>query len=87
MTRKQLLDKYDEVYDVLFEDEELMLKVLLYQFGGVRKLWNIVHTHYTSLHECEDLEDEDLVAEVESVVDAYNSIVSAVVEEGLGLNE
>lgn len=85
MTRKEALAKYDEIYDVLAQDKELMLRVLLHQFGGVGNLWDIVHTHYTSLNECRDLEDVELDMLVSEVADAYREVVDEVVEKELGL--
>jgi hypothetical protein len=87
VTRKEALAKYDEIYDVLAEDKELMLRVLLHQFGGVYSLWDIVHTHYTSLHEARDLDDEDLEMRVDEVAEAYRQVVDEIVEKELGLNE
>jgi hypothetical protein len=85
MDRDQLLDKYDEVYEELYKDKNLMLRVLLHQFGGVEVLWDIVHTHVTSLHDNRDLDDEDIEEEVNSVLDAYREVASAVLEESIGL--
>lgn len=87
MTRKEALAKYDEIYDVLDKDHELMLRVLLKQFGGVDFLWHIVHTHYTSLNDCRDLEDEDLELLVGELAEAYREVVDEMVEKELGLNE
>lgn len=87
MTRKEALAKYDEIYDVLAEDKELMLRVLLHQFGGVSNVWDIVHTHYTSLHYSNNLEDEDLELLVGEVAEAYREVVGEIVEKELGLND
>jgi putative protein kinase ArgK-like GTPase of G3E family len=83
--RVQLLNKYDEVYEELYKDKELMLRVLLHQFCGVEVLWDVVHTHVTSLHDSGELDDEDLETEVNNVVNAYREVVGEIVEEGLGI--
>lgn len=85
MDRVQLLDRYDEVYEELYKDKDLMLRVLLHQFGGVEVLWDVVHTHVTSLHDSGELDNEDLETEVNNVLDAYREVAGAVLEESIGL--
>jgi hypothetical protein len=85
MDRVQLLDRYDEAYEELYKDKDIMLRVLLHQFGGVEVLWDVVHTHVTSLHDSGELDDEDLETEVNSVLDAYREVAGAVLEESIGL--
>jgi hypothetical protein len=85
MDRLHLLDRYDEMYEELYKDKNLMLRVLLHQFGGVEVLWDIVRTHVTSLHENRDLDDEDVESEVNNVLDAYREVAGAVLEESIGL--
>ncbi len=85
MDRVQLLDRYDEAYEELYKDKDTMLRVLLHQFGGVEVLWDVVHTHVTSLHDSGELDDEDLETEVNNVLDAYREVAGAVLEESIGL--
>ena len=87
MTRKEMLAKYDEIYDALAEDKELMLRVLLRHFGGVENLWEIVHMHYTSLNDCRDLEDDELEDAVNDVLRAHRDVVNELVEKELGLRQ
>lgn len=83
MTRKQLLEQYDDLYDTLLQDKDLMLRVLLHHFGGVDHLWCIVHEHFTSLHDEKNLDDDELEDEVNAVVEAYREVVDQIAEEEL----
>lgn len=81
MDREQLLDHYDDIYETIYKDEELMLKVLVNMFGSVDEIWGIIHTHYTGINEHRDLDDEDLEREVNYVVNAYRKAVDDMVEK------
>lgn len=87
MNREQLIKQYDDIYDTLIEDKDLMLKVLLHHFGGVEHVWDVIHTHFTSIHDCKDLNDEELEEEISSVVSAFREVVDEIVEKELLDNE
>ena len=84
MAVAEKLNKYDEIYKILEKDEDLMLKVLVRQFG-VSGIWDIIHTHVTSLHDARDLDDDELGQLVDDVVDSYESVISETLEAELEL--
>ena len=81
MDREQLLEHYDDIYETIYKDEELMLKVLVNMFGSVDEIWGIIHTHYTGINEHRDLDDEEVYNIVNDVVNAYMKAVDDMVEE------
>lgn len=80
---EQLISKYDDIINTIHDDEEILLKVLLEQFGSVYALWNIIHTNYTGLEEHRDLDDYQIEEEVSYVVDAYRKVMDDLVEQEL----
>lgn len=83
MSREQLLQQYDDIYEAISEDKDLMLRVLVEIFGDVESLWDVVHTHVTGIHEAKLLDDCELANQVEHVVYAYREIIDQIVEEEL----
>ena len=83
MDREQRLQQYNDIYETIHHDDELMLRVLVETFGSVDSLWEAVHTHVTSLNEPKHLDDEEVEYQVENVVYAFREIMDKVVEEEL----
>ena len=90
MTREELLEQFDDVFNTIKGDDQLILKVLVGMFGNAGNLWDAVHTHITSIYEDRDLDDEVLQYEVENVVDSFRKVIDDIVERellGSGIDE
>lgn len=83
MTRQELLEQFDDICDTIKKDDELILKILAEMFNGARGLWDVVHTHVTSIYEDRDLDDEVLEAEVNNVICSFRKIMDNMVEREL----
>jgi hypothetical protein len=81
--RKQLIEQYNDIFTTIYEDEEMLMKVMIEQFGSAYDIWQLIHTHVTCLNEERDLDDYQLEEEVEEVVEAYRKVVDDMVEQEL----
>lgn len=90
MAREELLEQFDDVFNTIKGDDQLILKVLVGMFGNAVNLWDAVHIHITSIYEDRDLDDEVLQYEVENVVDSFRKVIDDIVERellGSGIDE
>ena len=81
MSREERLEQFDDICETIKDDDELILRILAEMFGNARGLWDVVHTHVTSLYEERDLMDDEVEREVENVVYAFREIMDQIVEE------
>lgn len=83
MTREELLEQFDDVFETIKGDDQLILKVLVGMFGNAQSLWDAVHTHITSIYEDRDLDDEVLEYEINNVVYSFREVIDEIAEAEL----
>lgn len=76
--RNKLLKKYDELYETLAADKNLMLKVLICHFGSIEDVWGML---FQGIHEDKRLEYGELECEIDSLIKSYMRAVDEVVDE------
>jgi hypothetical protein len=77
---QELYERYQAIFKQIDGDDELMLKVLVEQFGSVRDLWFILQESITSLEDIDDLDEEDALEEIQNLEESFNKVINETIE-------